>query len=79
MAACREREGPGHRPGGWWEYEAPRTLRELFGHGARHLIEEAEGEWLLPQRRHRALRREYVQMMARFGLLTPEERTALGV
>jgi len=79
IIACREREGPGHRPWGWWEYNAPRTLREHFGHGARHLNEETEGDFLPPPyRRHRPLRREYVQLMARFGLLTPVERTALG-
>lgn len=67
--ACRERYGPGCRPQGWWDYEAPVTIRTSF----------TRADTWRPNQRGPSLPPAYVTLMRQFGLLTPEERTALGV
>ena len=72
-------QGPGRRPAAWWKFECPPTIRDHFQGGARHLIEEPRDPHAPPSHLPPPLRKEYLILMRQYGLLSAEERRALGV
>ena len=76
LIAWRERQGPGARPDAWWEYECPKTIQGAIPHNVRHHVMDVR---LGTRGGFQGKRAEYLTLMRQFGLLTPEERKALGV